>query len=111
MNNTLFKSTWRGCLTALALFFGVQMMAQTFCTGPTSIQVGPNGGTVSTSTLTVSGLPGDINASSGVSIDQVCFDIQHTWASDLDIVLISPAGTRVFLSDQNGGTTGYDTHK
>ncbi|MCB9213498.1 MAG: HYR domain-containing protein [Alteromonas sp.] len=36
-------------------------------------------------------------------LDQVSLDITHTFDGDLDIELISPAGTVLLLSDQNGG--------
>ncbi|MCB0692152.1 MAG: proprotein convertase P-domain-containing protein, partial [Saprospiraceae bacterium] len=35
-------------------------------------------------------------------------NIQHTWASDLDIFLIAPDGTSIELSTDNGGNTGLD---
>ena len=35
----------------------------------------------------------------------VSVDISHTWDSDMDIVLISPAGTRIDLSTGNGGSS------
>lgn len=46
--------------------------------------------------------PGDF------SIDEVSIDIEHTWADDLEIVLISPSGTEVALTSDNGGSSGLD---
>lgn len=40
-----------------------------------------------------------------VNIDNVTIDISHTWASDLDIYLVSPNGTELELSTDNGGST------
>ncbi len=48
--------------------------------------------------LAISGLGGTIS-----DID-VSLDLSHTYDSDLDIVLISPAGIRVTLSTDNGGS-------
>ena len=39
----------------------------------------------------------------GLRTDQVSLDITHTFDGDLDIEPISPAGTVLLLSDQNGG--------
>ena len=38
------------------------------------------------------------------TLDRVDLDITHTWTGDLDIVLVSPAGTELILSDRNGGS-------
>ena len=35
-------------------------------------------------------------------------NIQHTWASDLDFILVSPDGSEFLFSDGNGGSTGLD---
>lgn len=51
-----------------------------------------------TSTLTVPTASTVLRAR--VNVD----DITHTWDSDLDIVLISPSGTRIGLSAYNGGS-------
>ncbi len=50
-----------------------------------------------TDTLTAVGAPASLTSV------EVLIDITHTWDSDLDITLISPAGTRVLLSSGNGG--------
>ena len=54
--------------------------------------------TESTSTVAESGILG-----TDYAIDTVTLDITHTFDGDLDIELISPAGTVLMLSDQNGG--------
>ncbi|PIV49174.1 MAG: hypothetical protein COS19_09975, partial [Flavobacteriaceae bacterium CG02_land_8_20_14_3_00_34_13] len=41
-------------------------------------------------------------------IDEIVADLQHTWANDLEIVLIAPSGTQVALSTDNGGSSGLD---
>ncbi|MFL5754649.1 MAG: proprotein convertase P-domain-containing protein, partial [Bacteroidia bacterium] len=56
----------------------------------------------STSTLTVSGLP--FTAITTTDINQVCFDLNHTWDSDLSIYLQCPGGTQLALSLTNGGS-------
>jgi len=43
------------------------------------------------------------------TLDAVVIDIMHTWANDLEIVLVSPSGTEVALSTDNGGSSGLDT--
>ncbi len=50
------------------------------------------------STLEVSGLPNPIT-----DVD-VMFNITHTWVSDLDVWLTSPAGTRILLFSDVGGS-------
>jgi len=42
---------------------------------------------------------------STTSLSQVVFDIEHTWSGDLEISLVSPAGTSIVLSDNNSGDT------
>ena len=61
----------------------------------------------STIEVTDSGVIG--TADGEFSIDAVLVDIQHTWASDLEIVLVSPSGTEVALTTDNGGSSGLDT--
>ncbi|MEZ4874781.1 MAG: proprotein convertase P-domain-containing protein [Flavobacteriaceae bacterium] len=43
------------------------------------------------------------------TIDNISLNLQHTWADDLEIVIVSPAGTRLALCTDNGGSTGLDT--
>jgi MYXO-CTERM domain-containing protein len=46
-----------------------------------------------------------VTSSPGILSDvNVSIDITHTWDSDLDITLISPAGTRIDLTSDNGGS-------
>ncbi len=42
---------------------------------------------------------------STTSLSQVVFDIEHTWSGDLEISLVSPAGTSIILTDNNSGDT------
>jgi len=42
---------------------------------------------------------------STTSLSQVVVDIEHTWSGDLEISLVSPAGTSIVLSDNNSGDT------
>ncbi|MAT90519.1 MAG: hypothetical protein CMC35_07480 [Flavobacteriaceae bacterium] len=39
-----------------------------------------------------------------VMLDNVTIDITHSWSGDLEITLVSPAGTELLLSDNNGGS-------
>jgi subtilisin-like proprotein convertase family protein len=56
----------------------------------------------STSQIFFCGLPTSLDGC--LEIDNVTIDsIQHTWLSDLDIYLISPAGDTIELSTDNGG--------
>lgn len=62
--------------------------------------VGTNGaiaddGTLSTFQATVSGLPVPLGGNYGIK--SVCLDITHTWDSDLDVRLVSPAGVEITL--------------
>jgi len=77
--------------------------------GPTALPVNECGDNIgglittgapldSTATIAETGLIG-----TDYTIDMVELDITHTFNGDLDIELISPAGTVLFLSDQNGG--------
>ncbi|MBF9219838.1 proprotein convertase P-domain-containing protein [Hymenobacter ruricola] len=51
--------------------------------------------------LYVSGVAGTLGA--GLTLTSVDLSLFHTWDSDLEISLISPAGQRVVLSSHNGG--------
>lgn len=53
------------------------------------------------STITVAGGPTALTAT---GLQQVCLDITHTWDSDINITLRSPAGTLFDLSSGNGGS-------
>lgn len=53
--------------------------------------------TTVTDVINVSGLSGPIERV------KVYVEVPHTWSNDLDLVLISPAGTSVTLSTDNGG--------
>lgn len=65
-------------------------------TNETQQDVGPDAGTITTSTIFV-----------GPNFDiqdvNVTIDLDHTWVADLTITLTSPDNTVVLLSDNNGG--------
>jgi subtilisin-like proprotein convertase family protein len=44
-------------------------------------------------------------------LTRVCLSITHPRPNDLDIFLVSPAGTTIRLSDENGGSSGNDYHE
>ncbi len=74
----------------------------------TSTNVNINDNQDNISYLTVSGL-NMTNLNVG-SIESVCFDITHTWDSDLDIFLECPDGTQFELSTDNGGSSNNYTN-
>ncbi|MCR9183673.1 MAG: HYR domain-containing protein, partial [Flavobacteriaceae bacterium] len=81
----------------------------TVCATDNPQPLGPGNGVTTLSNANVA-LMGTIGLGGGqFSIDQVSIDLVHTWAADLEIILISPTGTQVALSTDNGGSTGLDT--
>lgn len=67
----------------------------------------PNNGTQACFSQTVAG----VGALTGANkIVRVCLSITQDRAADMDIFLISPSGTSVELSTDNGGTSGNDYH-
>ncbi|MFI5219269.1 MAG: PKD domain-containing protein [Bacteroidia bacterium] len=87
-------------LPALLFLFPAFASAQTFSVN-VNIQIPDNGGPIAVVPITVSGLPSAINSSFGLS--EACFDITHTWDSDLEISLVSPDGTTKVLIGGVGG--------
>ncbi|WP_372895415.1 LamG-like jellyroll fold domain-containing protein [Stieleria sp.] len=74
----------------------------TFASSDVPQPIGPASGTVTTSDLPVSGLPGQI-----ADVD-IHLNIQHTFDADLDVFLIAPDGTRVELfSDVGAGNPNF----
>mgnify|MGYP001627753285 FL=1 len=49
------------------------------------------------------------NLGTDYTLDNVTVNLMHTWASDVEMVLVSPSGTRVALCTDNGGSSGLDT--
>ncbi len=45
----------------------------------------------------------NVNQAYHITDVDVCLDLNHTWDADLDIYLISPSGTMIELSTDNGG--------
>jgi len=68
----------------------------TTTTNSTNASVGPDAGTVTTSVINVS-------ANNVVDDVNVTVNIDHSWAADLDVILISPDGTEVELFSDIGG--------
>ena len=52
------------------------------------------------------GIPNQIDS---CLVPEVCLNITHDWMSDLDVTLVSPAGTELDLMDGNGGS-GDNAH-
>ncbi|MBK8847607.1 MAG: CotH kinase family protein [Bacteroidetes bacterium] len=73
--------------------------AQTFSGSGDTI---PDDGTLIEFEITVSGLPTTIDTTN-FGLEKVCFNILHTWDSDLDVTLVAPDGTTVLLTSGNGG--------
>ena len=98
--NSTLNWAWQASL-GLLLMLAVPILgaAQTF-SGTDLPQDLDNGLPCATSAVevTAGGVIG-----SGASIDQVTLDITHTWDGDLELKLISPAGTELFLAENIGG--------
>ena len=95
MKNTL-TTVFLTCL----LLFCSNAVAQTF--------IGDNLGGAITNTAPPLESEADVNLTGDIGtdfiIDNVTLDITHTWNGDLEIRLISPAGTSLDLSIGNGGS-------
>jgi flagellar hook assembly protein FlgD len=86
-------------LLTLSVLLPLFAFTQTFTyTGPFSI---PDNGPEVCVPIIVSGLPSVIDPSFGLS--GVCFDITHTYDSDLQIRLKSPNGNTIFIANSIGG--------
>ena len=63
-----------------------------------------------TSVLDVSGLTNSTLNSGGQAICEVSLQYEHSWISDIEIVLIAPDGSSIFLlADGSGGSTNNST--
>jgi len=82
------------------------MQAQLFTSNP-NVPIGPAIMTV-TDDLAVAGLAGDGVLGTDVALNEVCVTINHTWAQDIDAVLITPEGTRIAIFADDGGTNGFN---
>lgn len=54
--------------------------------------------------IPVSGLPSQIDKNYGIS--KVCINLTHERVSDLKVELLSPDGTKIWLTNRNGGVEG-----
>jgi len=52
-------------------------------------------------TINVTGLNATMDNTFG--LEEVCIDITHTWVGELTVSLISPGGTTVVITEENGG--------
>jgi len=75
------------------VFIASNSFAQSFFQAENTII--PDDGTSITFEMTVSGLPDVIDLSYG--LESICFNINHTWDSDLDVSLIAPDGSSFIL--------------
>jgi subtilisin-like proprotein convertase family protein/plastocyanin len=89
--------------TLLVIFSAaaVSGLAQTF-TNTTGGSI-PDNATQVCFPITVTGLPNQINTST-FGLISVCFNVTHTYDSDLRIELKAPDGTTITLVDQRGGS-------
>ena len=89
----------------LFIFSTFFSFSQTFSSGNISVAIPDDGNTYPgggvCNTVNVSGI-GTIDGTS-ITISSVCIYIEHTYNGDLDIYLVSPAGTEVPLSLGRGG--------
>ena len=104
-------------LSALILStFSWQVNAQTYPGSgtPTPIPATGTGGfpcvggpTVSTANVPLTGVIG--TAPGEYQITSLAFNILHTWASDIDLTLLTPGGSTLDITSDNGGSSGFDT--
>jgi subtilisin-like proprotein convertase family protein len=104
---------WSCCLAVFAACFFIgnaRLVAQDYYSyGGLVADAGPGNTPVSTNfTQLVTGV-GNLTGTN--LITRVCLSITHPRPNDIDIFLISPAGTTVRLSDENGGSSGNDYHE
>ena len=90
-------ATWT--LTLVTIPVPPIVVSSAFPSTDTPIAISPTGTPTITSTLAVSGADTFL---SDVDVDTT---ITHTWNSDLQIALTSPAGTTVTLTSNNAGST------
>ncbi len=92
-------------LVFVVIIFSAQAFSQTFNRNITKMI--PDGGTMQ-DTLPVSSLPPFINSILG--IEEVMINIQHANAGEITAWLISPSGTKILLTQNNGwGGANYQT--
>ncbi|HAV55155.1 MAG TPA: hypothetical protein DCX41_09560, partial [Aequorivita sp.] len=104
-------------LSALMLStFSWHLNAQTYSGAgtPTPIPATGTGGfpctggpTVSTANVPLTGVIG--TAPGEYQITSLAFNIVHTWASDIDLTLLTPGGSTLDITSDNGGSSGFDT--
>ncbi|MEL7426267.1 MAG: proprotein convertase P-domain-containing protein, partial [Bacteroidota bacterium] len=103
-NSTLIWA-WRLSLgMLLMLLVPILGTSQTFSGAGLPVDIPDSGASTgncatSVATVTASGTVG-----AGASIVSVTMDITHTWDSDIEATLISPAGTTLDLTSDNGGS-------
>ncbi len=102
----LFASV--GGVLTLGLAAGAAAQTTTTISGGPGVSVPAtiSPGTPYPSPLVVSGL-GEIMTDVNIRIT----GMQHTWASDLDIIIVGPAGQKAWLISDVGGQVGFDTAK
>jgi subtilisin-like proprotein convertase family protein len=93
------------------LLFLAQLLIVTFIFGQTYYGTGgfiKDDGTQTDFTINISDLsPDTLNQQHG--LQQVCVNIIHTWITDLEIHLISPSGSNIMLTAQQGGDSDFYT--
>lgn len=91
-------SPWIGPITFTTPY------ANPFCTG-TGLAIPDNGCGSSTFAELAVVHSGGTAIGTDIFLEGTSITIDHTWSGDLDIYLVSPAGTSVTLSEGNGGST------
>ncbi|HOY12151.1 MAG TPA: lysyl oxidase family protein [Saprospiraceae bacterium] len=99
------KQIARGIIfTLLCAYFQVNITAQVFFSQGGKINDFDTFEKVDSFPISVAGLSNYINDSFGLS--KVCINLTHDRVSDLRIELLAPDGTKLWLSNRNGGTEG-----
>ncbi|HMS66501.1 MAG TPA: lysyl oxidase family protein [Saprospiraceae bacterium] len=92
-------------LIALTLaYFPIRLNAQMFFAVGNYINDFAEYDKVDSFPILVSGLSSSINENFGLS--KICINLTHDRTSDLRIELLAPDGTKLWLSNRNGGTDG-----
>lgn len=94
----MFENYWRSAFTGIALL-PFTLHAQTFTGTGAAI---PDNGDVLEIPLEISGLNITIDTAE-FGLEQVCFTIEHTWISDLEVSIVAPDGTVGLLVASQGG--------
>lgn len=102
------KEVWRySSFVLLMLTIPIFGYAQTFTAGDTPQFLGSTDGVDTPSAITTTSVANvsitDDVIGTDIEISDVTVTFEHSWISDLEFVIVSPNGTRLALSTDNGG--------